>query len=162
MAKQKLYSTVEIELVLRLFSELRKGKELKVTHDEHQFLREHFVPIQFLSYTGDDDQYVSYRNWAIFYNSSHFNNNGREAVRNATQPDYHLESAINKAQKYQSADILRMLRYKGQPLGMLVQCALIEMCFRLGLLPRRLSESYSDSPLQTLAEELEANGTFNI
>lgn len=162
MAKQKLYSTVEIELVLRLFSNFRKGQKLEVTKEEHQFLMQQFIPMQFYVYVGDERQVITYRNWGVYYNSSVFNTNGREAISTAIQPDYTLDSLITKAITYQSADILRELRYRGKPLGLLVQCAIIEMAFKLGLLPRRISESYPQPHIQTLVEELEANGTFNI
>jgi len=162
MAKQRLYSTVEIELVLRLFSEFRKGQKLTATKEERQFLMQNFEPSQFNMYMGEIDQYATYRNWAMYYNSSLFNTNGREAINAATQPDFTLDSLLNKAQGYQSADVLRNLRYRGEPVELLVQCALIEMSFKLGFLPRRTSESYQQPQMQVLAEELEANGTFNI
>jgi hypothetical protein len=162
MAKQGLFTTVEIELVLRLYSLFRKGQKLELTAEEHQFLKQQFRPEQFTSALGGSQTVMSYRNWVVLYNSGLFNINGGEMLDNAIQPNWDLEGAINKHLKYQQADILRNLWFHGRPVEVLLQCAMIEMVFQLGHAPRRSSDAYPQVPIMTLARELQENGTFNI
>lgn len=162
MASNKLYTTVEIELVQKLFNDFRKGKELRVTEEEHSFLRNAIEPRMISVNYGDDANIVTYRGWAVVYNSSYFNKHGREGIMRADNPDYDLESLLHDAHKYQAGDIVRTIVYDGKPIQILVQTAMIEIAFKLGFLPRRTSDQPAMSRLITIAEELQENGTFNI
>lgn len=163
MPNNTLYTTAEIALVLRLYNDIRQGKNVKITEDEHNFLKQVFVPQALDIYNGHDYPVITYRHWAISSRAPYYNRNRREVMNKGAEENYQLYRSILQAEKVQQGDQVRKLIYDGQPIELLVQCIMIEMGYKLNLLPKRASEiNENHDDLLQIAEELETNGTFNI
>lgn len=163
MPNNSLFTTAEIALVLRLYNDIRKGIVPKITVEEHNFLKRTFVPANVYIYNGDDVPSIAYRYWIISSKAPFYNTSRREVYNRGADDDYQLYQKVSSGSQIQCADQLRMLVYDGQPIELLVQCVMIEMGFRLHILPKRTSESSrGNDELLHLAEELQENGTFNI
>lgn len=163
MPNNSLYTTAEIALVLRLYNDIRQGKSVKITEGEHSFLKRTLVPEAIHIYDGSDHPTITYRHWSIASRAPYYNRTRREVMDKGAGDNYKLYQSIIQAEKIQQGDQVRKLVYDGQPIELLVQCVMIEMGFKLNLLPKRASEvSAGQTDLLRLAEELETNGTFNI
>lgn len=164
MQKNSLYTTAEIDLVLRLYANLKQGKKLHITEQEHQFLRQQFESTWLMIYDRDTSA-ISYRSWYLVCRETYFTTNRREVANRLSSADHQLYREVEDATDVQTADVFRSLIYDGLPIEVLVQCAIIEMCYRLNLIPRRASEvtwGGGNTKLIELADELQRNGTFNI
>lgn len=164
MQKNSLYTTAEIGLVLRLYTDIKQGRKLHITEQEHQFLRQQLIPNWLMIYDRNTSA-ISYRSWYLVSRETYFTTSRREVADKLSSADHQLYREIEEALIVQTADVFRSLIYDGQPIEVLVQCAIIEMCYKLNLIPKRASEVVWDSmntKLLELADELQRNGTFNI
>lgn len=162
MLENTQYTTAEIAAVLKLYSEIKQGKKPDYDEKLHTMMRSTLVNNQFYINSIDNISFIRYRGWYIATREPYFNTNRREVYDEVAEEDYQLYRAVIDAANIQVADILRTIIYDGQPIEILVQCCLIELGYKLGIIPKRSSELTRAWSIAEVAEELQRNGTFNI
>jgi len=160
MPANKLFTTEEIELVLRLYREMKLGKKLTITESEQNFLRRNVVNEHIQIHYNSTIPLICYRGLAIVSNEPFYLT--KERVEGDFDLEFELRGELDALKAVQSADQVRMLVYDGKPIEVLLQMAMLEMSFKLDLLPTSTSHRYGPSLLLDLARSLEENGTVNL